>query len=144
GGRDELLGGSGNDRLTGGARNDILTGGGGRDRFIYDSDRRFRRADFGIDRITDFVVGQDDIVLDKTSFTSLESRAGNRLIPNDFAVVTDNASAATSSAEIVYNSSNGSLFYNANGSAAGFGGGGRFAILTNEPDISRTDFIVQN
>ncbi|GGA59305.1 pre-peptidase C-terminal domain-containing protein [Okeania sp. KiyG1] len=144
GGRDELLGGGGNDRLTGSAGNDTLTGGRGRDRFIYETNRRFRRADFGVDIITDFVVGQDDIVLDKTTFTSLESRVGNRLIANDFAIITDNASAATSNAEIVYNSSNGSLFYNANGSDAGFGGGGRFAILTNEPELSRTDFIVQN
>ncbi|GGA59294.1 calcium-binding protein [Okeania sp. KiyG1] len=143
-GRDKLLGGGGNDRLTGSAGNDTLTGGGGRDRFIYETNRRFRRADFGVDRITDFVAGQDDIVLDKTTFTSLESTAGNRLIANDFAIITDNANAATSNAEIVYNSSNGQLFYNANGSAAGFGGGGRFAILTNEAELSRTDFIVQN
>ncbi|MEB3341347.1 calcium-binding protein [Okeania sp.] len=143
-GRDELIGRTGNDRLTGNSGNDTLTGGGGKDRFIYDSERRFRTGDFGVDTITDFIVGQDHIVLDKTTFTSLDSRAGNRLSAKDFAILKDNADAATSSAEIVYNSSTGDLFYNANGDVAGFGSGGKFAILTNEPALSRTDFILQN
>ena len=143
-GKDNLNGGGGSDRLTGGAGNDILIGRGGKDRFIYESDRRFRKKDFGVDRITDFVLGQDDIVLDRTTFDSLESKAGNSLVKNDFAVIKGKASAATSSAEIVYNSSTGDLFYNPNGSAPGFGGGGKFATLSNEPALSRTDFIVQN
>ncbi len=139
-----MNGGSGNDTLVGGADNDVLIGGSGKDRFLYESNRTFRSQDFGADRIAGFVVGQDDIVLDKTTFDSLESKAGNGLVKNDFATIKGKASAATSSAEIVYNSSTGELFYNANGSAAGFGGGGKFATLTNEPALSRSDFIVQN
>lgn len=143
-GKDELAGGGGSDRLTGGAGNDILTGGGGKDRFIFNSDRRFRKKDFGTDQIADFVLGKDKIVLDLTTFNSLESKAGNSLVNNDFATITGNASAAKSSAEIVYNSTTGELFYNANGSQAGFGGGGKFATLVDDPALSRTDFMVQN
>jgi hypothetical protein len=43
-------------------------------------------------------------------------------------VATD-ALAAVSDAFITYSSSTGNLFYNANGTAAGFGTGGQFAKL---------------
>ena len=56
-GADRLEGGAGQDRLQGGAGNDRLTGGGGADRFV------FRNHD-GADRITDFVAGQDKIVIE--------------------------------------------------------------------------------
>jgi len=144
GGNDIINGGSGNDTLVGGPGSDILNGGSGKDRFLYQSNRRFRSQDFGADTIAKFVVGQDDIVLDKTTFDSLESKPGNGLVKNDFATIKGKASAATSSAEIVYNSSTGDLFYNANGRAPGFGGGGKFATLTHEAALSRSDFMVQN
>lgn len=57
GGNDTLLGGGGNDVLIGDKGRDVLTGGAGRDRFVYQNPRdRF-------DRITDFTVGKDKIVL---------------------------------------------------------------------------------
>lgn len=56
-GRDELTGTSENDSLTGGFGADILTGEAGSDQFIYNSIR-----DAG-DTITDFEVGNDQIVL---------------------------------------------------------------------------------
>ncbi|GHG93164.1 hypothetical protein GCM10010961_25510 [Pseudodonghicola xiamenensis] len=55
-GNDILRGGGGNDRLVGGKGNDVLTGGAGRDSFL------FARGD-GHDRITDFEVGRDTIVI---------------------------------------------------------------------------------
>lgn len=55
-GQDTLLGLAGNDQLIGGAAADVLTGGDGSDRFV------FVPTD-GSDRITDFVVGQDQIEL---------------------------------------------------------------------------------
>jgi Ca2+-binding RTX toxin-like protein len=56
-GGDTLTGGDGSDWLTGGQGNDILTGGNGNDYFAYNS-----ITDAG-DRITDFTVGSDKIVL---------------------------------------------------------------------------------
>jgi hypothetical protein len=44
---------------------------------------------------------------------------------------------------IVYNSVSGQLFYNQNGSAAGFGSGGLFATLTGAPILTASDFILQ-
>ncbi|MGA7936844.1 MAG: calcium-binding protein, partial [Kovacikia sp.] len=56
-GGDTILGGNGNDRIVGGQGADILTGGSGNDMFVYNS-----ITDAG-DRITDFTVGSDKIVL---------------------------------------------------------------------------------
>lgn len=55
-GNDTLLGGNGRDVIAGGRGADLLTGGDGADTFV------FRRGD-GIDRITDFSVGEDIIRL---------------------------------------------------------------------------------
>jgi uncharacterized protein len=56
-GRDTLIGTADRDRMIGGIGGDILTGGAGADEFVYTNIR-----DAG-DRITDFTVGQDQIVL---------------------------------------------------------------------------------
>jgi hypothetical protein len=56
-GRDTLIGTADRDRITGGFGGDTITGGAGADEFVYTSTR-----DAG-DRITDFTVGQDRIVL---------------------------------------------------------------------------------
>jgi Ca2+-binding RTX toxin-like protein len=135
GGNDSLNGGSGRDRLNGGPGNDTLTGGASIDRFIFNTNRAFSQEDLGIDEITDFAVGQDLMLLDTTTFTVLED------IATEFETVTGNAAVADGI--IVYNSDDGSLYYNPNGSAAGFGDGGQFATLTGAPDISAEDFSVR-
>ena len=53
-GRDRLISGDGDDTLNGGADNDILEGGAGADVFSFD-------AGTGIDLITDFEIGTDQI-----------------------------------------------------------------------------------
>jgi Ca2+-binding RTX toxin-like protein len=137
-GQDQLLGANGNDTLVGGAGNDVLTGGLGQDRFTFDVNAPFTTTTMGLDRITDFTIGLDKIVLDKTTFTAL---AGFSLT-GQFASVTTDVAATTSSALIVYNRANGNLFYNQNGSLAGLGTGGEFATLTSIPNLSATDFLV--
>ncbi len=62
GGDDILNGGTGNDGLTGGTGNDTLTGGAGADQFVYNFSNE------GIDSITDFGNGADDIVLSSGGF----------------------------------------------------------------------------
>ncbi|GGA16094.1 DUF4347 domain-containing protein [Okeania sp. KiyG1] len=98
----------------------------------------------GVDSITDFVPGQDIILLDKSTFTEITSDSGTGFSVNtEFAIVTSDAEAETSEAFIVYNSNNGKLFYNANGTAAEFGSGGEFANLTNTASISEDDFFLR-
>ncbi len=143
-GNDTLNGGVGNDILVGGGGNDILVGGGGNDRFLFDSGAAFSAAAFGIDTLNNLSRGFDKIVLDKTTFTAIRSVVGNGFsIAKEFAVVGSDAAAQTSNAFITYNSTNGHLFYNQNGAAAGFGTGAQFATLTGSLALSAADFVIQ-
>ena len=97
----------------------------------------------GVDRILDFSGNSDRINLSKDTFAALDNTNNGPLRNSDFEVVTSNALAKGSSAEIVYNSSNGNLYYNENNAAAGFGNGGLFAKLIGSPDdLSARDFVV--
>lgn len=141
-GDDTLMGGLGDDWLAGGAGNDELTGDVGSDRFSYKTFSRFSATDIGSDRIVDFETGSDRLVLSKTTFSDLASASGNALASDDFANVADDLAAAASTAKIAYSKSSGSLFYNQNGVADGFGEGDRFATLTGIPALSATDIAI--
>ena len=93
----------------------------------------------GINTITDFQSNRDKILLDKDTFTGITTAAGGD-IGDEFATVT--SSPETSDAIVVYDSSTGGLFYNANGSAAGFGDGDQFAILSGNPTLTADNFQI--
>ncbi|MEH1839593.1 MAG: hypothetical protein V7L20_12670 [Nostoc sp.] len=141
-GDDILIGGEGNDTVVGGAGNDILVGGAGADRFLYNTDAAFALTAVGVDAIGDFKHSEGDkIILDKTTFNAITSAARTGFSnASDFKIT---SSAATSMATIVYDPVSGQLFYNQNGSAAGFGSGGLFATLTGAPTLMALDFVVQ-
>jgi Ca2+-binding RTX toxin-like protein len=142
-GNDSLYGDGGNDTLRGGQGNDRLTGDysnqpAGADTFAFDSLSGANFAELGVDTITDFQSGSDKILLGKTIFTALP----DTLTATSFQTVEAIAQAATSNALIVY--SQGQLFYNANGSAAGYGNGGLFVVLegTPAPTLTAHDFVI--
>ncbi|MEH2298899.1 MAG: hypothetical protein V7K88_07565 [Nostoc sp.] len=147
-GKDILSGDNGNDYLQGDSGDDILTGGAGSDKFAFATGSKFDIRELGVDIINDFTPNQDKIQLSKYTFTALS----NSVFPTaldcaDFATVTNDSLAAVSSATIVYNSVNGSLFYNPNGSADGFAdinSGGKFAQLgaTSFPALTTDSFEV--
>ncbi|MEH2147230.1 beta strand repeat-containing protein [Nostoc sp.] len=141
-GNDYLRGGAGNDTLIGGAGNDTLISGAGADRFLYNTNAAFAFSAVGVDTITDFNSSQGDkILLDKTTFGAIASTAGTGFSnASDFKIT---SSASTSTAKIVYDPVSGQLFYNQNGSAAGFGSGGLFATLTGAPTLTASDFVLQ-
>ncbi|MEH2069230.1 MAG: hypothetical protein V7K47_13890 [Nostoc sp.] len=141
-GNDSLVGGAGNDTLIGGAGNDRLTGDVGTDYFLYNTNAAFVSSVIGQDTITDFKHSQGDkIILDKTTFSAINSTAGKGFSNvSDFKIISNGAS---STAKIVYDPVSGNLFYNQNGSAAGFGSGGLFATLAGVPTITARDFIIQ-
>lgn len=142
-GNDTLRGQEGNDTLRGGKGNDTLTGGDDRDSFIFDMPTTFDSSDLGVDLITDFSVGIDLIHLSKDTFNTLDNNFDGQLRNSDFEIVTTDTSARVSNAEIVYNSSNGNLYYNPNNTDAGFGNGGLFAVLNGSLDgLSTNDFQV--
>ncbi|WP_138499256.1 Calx-beta domain-containing protein [Nostoc sp. PA-18-2419] len=142
-GNDVLTGRSGADILIGGAGNDILSGGTESDRFWYSSGRAFTSSDFGNDTLTDFTSASDKLVLSKQTFTALSSVVGDGLSQaSDFTTVEDDDLAATSTAFLVYSVGSGSLYYNQNGSAAGFGTGAELANLLNLPSLTTADFTI--
>ncbi|MEH2035882.1 hypothetical protein [Nostoc sp.] len=141
-GTDLLIGGAGNDILIGGAGNDTLVGEAGANRFFYGTNAPFDSSAVGLDIISDFKQSQGDkIVLDKTTFSAITSAVGIGFSNAGNFEVTSNGAA--SSAVIVYNPVSGQLFYNSNGSVAGFGIGGPFAILTGAPTLTASDFVLQ-
>jgi Ca2+-binding RTX toxin-like protein len=140
-GKDVLNGGAGNDTLIGEDGRDTLTGGFGADRFIFVSSDAFNTSTMGVDTITDFGTGADRIVLYQSTFTAL-TLTGGSIAAGEFAVVINNAAAATSTALITYSAGSGKLFYNENGAAAGFGTGGDFAVLQGTPTLTAGDILV--
>ena len=130
-GDDWLAGGAGSDTLNGQAGDDLLIGGTEADRFVFSSGTPFNTSQLGVDTLTDFNPAEDRLSLARSTFSALA--AGSSLAPSAFAVVTTDAAAATSIATIVYNRSNGALFYNPNRTSTGFAAdsaaGGLFARL---------------
>jgi Ca2+-binding RTX toxin-like protein len=140
GGNDTLNGGSGSDRLAGGAGDDVLFGGSSSDRFVFDTNAVFAANALGIDQITDFAVGSDKLVLDKTTFAALGSMVD---LSSEFAVVGSDAAAGDADAMIVYSSGTGNLFYNQDEATGGLGSGAQFASLSGMPTLSAGDFVLQ-
>jgi serralysin len=136
-GDDVLIGNSGNDILSGGAGFNILSGGEGRDVFVFETVFVAEtKVGDRVSRINDFTPGEDKIGLSRAIFAGLTSN-----LANAFGTVTNDAAAAASQALLVYNTSNGSLTYNANGAAAGLGdAGGQIASVFGQPTLTARDF----
>jgi hypothetical protein len=107
-GNDSLTGGSGNDILVGGSGNGPLTGGSGTDRFTFNS------ASEGIDQITDFLVVDDTIAVSAAGFGG-GLTANAVLAAAQFIIGTG---ATTASHRFIYNSSNGGLFFDSDGTGS--------------------------
>jgi Ca2+-binding RTX toxin-like protein len=87
----------------------------------------------GIDTITDFTIGDDKLVVSKTTFTKL---AGGLT----FANVADDSAVNTNAAFVVYSKASGKLFYNENGADFNLGTGAQFAQLTSGLNLTSGDF----
>ncbi len=95
-----------------------------------------------MDEITDFVSGQDTILLDLTTFTAITTETGASL-GDEFDIVDGEILVAGSKAIIVYDSANSALYYNANGSKDGLGDGDLFATFSNEVSLTADDFLIR-
>jgi hypothetical protein len=132
-------GGAGGDALDGKGGLDVLTGGTGAgvDKFVFST---ALNSNTNWDTITDFHRGEDKIVLDDTIFTSV---VGSGITDGEIKVVSSGHSAA-GGGHIVYNSTDGTLWYDANGTA---GGEMQFAELDligggHPASVTTSDFIL--
>jgi Ca2+-binding RTX toxin-like protein len=124
-----LKGSKGPDTLDGGNGNDTLTGGNGYDQFVFDN----VLGPGNVDTVIGFVAQFDTIVIDDDIFTMLAG-AGTlvgRFAPNAPADGDDN---------VIYNTSTGALFYDADGT--GGGAAVQFAVLSGAPVIDASDFLI--
>lgn len=132
-GDDTIFGVDGDDTLVGGEDSDSLVGDAGTDDFLFNT-----APTTGVDTISAFEVGVDDILLDAGTFTAFTTTG--QLSADQFAIVNSMMSAGSSSALIAYNISDGALYYNANGAAGG--GAVQFASLDENLGLSSGDFEI--
>jgi uncharacterized repeat protein (TIGR02059 family) len=116
GGNDTISGGDGFDQLRGGAGNDTLTGGTGIDWFIFDTTPN---ATSNRDTIIDFTSGTDKLQFSKAIFTGLSGAALGDLSSNAFWSGAGVTTAHDADDRFIYNTTNGSLYYDADGNASG-------------------------
>ncbi len=118
-GNDVLRGDAGSDTLIGGTGADKLLGGAGKDTFVFD-----RTALDGVDQILDFSARDDTLRLDNALFTRLAD--GGVLAAQNYRE-NNTGTAGDANDFILYNTRNGALSYDADGS--GPGQAVRFATL---------------
>lgn len=137
GGADTLQGSAGNDILHGDAGNDRLYGGAGLDTFVFDA-----RADerTNVDRISDFNPTYDSFQLDNKVFSGLGS--GSASSPKKFKadMFVKSATAQDREDRVVYDKSNGALYYDADGT--GSKAPVQIATLGKNLKLSYNDFLV--
>ena len=114
-GNDELSGGAGDDRLAGGAGLDTLVGGEGADWFIFDSTPGVSN----VDTIRGFAPGTDKIVLSAKVFGKFTGSNAGSAITADNLVVGPAAKALDANDYVIWNTSTGTLSYDADGSGPG-------------------------
>ena len=131
---NRLQGGAGDDTLTGLGGRDVLTGNAGEDRLVFSS---ALNAISNVDTIADLNPAADRIWLDEDVFTALAAGA----LPADAFRSAPGASAASDAEDrIVYNSTTGNLYYDADG--VGGASAILFATLTGAPAIAAGDFLI--
>ena len=136
-GNDKISGGGGNDTIRGGSGNDTLTGGAGTDYFFFDV---APNATTNLDTIKDFAAaqGEGDILrLFHSAFTALEGSVES----DEFFSAAGAVAAETSLHRLIYNTTTGALYYDADGSGVSFNPI-QFATLIGAPNLTFEDFSV--
>jgi Ca2+-binding RTX toxin-like protein len=129
---DTISGGGGNDTIVGGAGADRLTGGDGSDRFV------FNNASEGIDTITDFDPTATTGDLFNVSSSGFATIGGpGTLGASRFFL---GAAATTASQRFLYDSSNGNLWFDSDGT--GVTAQVQIAQLSTGLALSNTNFII--
>ena len=152
---DWLRGGDGDDTLYGFGGNDRLVGGGGADRFESSAGTDSYEGNAGADtfvmrdvsgfvntpRVLDFSSAQGDKIALEASDLGLAAGAlpaGRLHLVNDFWA--NPPALAAGQAAVIYDTSNGYIYFDSNGSNAG--GIGLAGIMSGVPALAASDFIL--
>ncbi|QLE44154.1 hypothetical protein FD723_29420 [Nostoc sp. C052] len=133
-GNDILIGGTGNDLLVGGAGNDVLTGGDGADTY------RFTAASDRLDTINGFSGSSGDkIQISAAGFGG--GLVAGTLSTDRFRSGAGITTANTTTQRFIYNTTNGALFFDADGSLGG-SAPLQIATLSGNPALNNTNIAV--
>jgi Ca2+-binding RTX toxin-like protein len=113
-GWDTIQGGDGNDWMHGGGWSDTMTGGAGSDSFVWNDSGSNTR-----DTVTDFVSGTDELLFDNAAMTALGANGAWANGDGRFWAAAGATAGHDADDRLVYNTSNGNLYYDADGSGAG-------------------------
>jgi Ca2+-binding RTX toxin-like protein len=136
-GNDSINGAGGDDRINGGFGNDMLTGGTGKDTFIFADTLNKTK---NVDTVTDFSVADDSIWLENAIFGKLGAGTLSQPGQLNTAFFTIGDRAKDSNDYLIYNKTNGYLYYDADGS--GKGAAVSFAKLAPNLALTATDFYL--
>jgi Ca2+-binding RTX toxin-like protein len=134
-GADSLVGGNGNDSLSGQAGIDRLQGGAGNDAFVFDALGSENR-----DIVLDFASGVDKLLMEDSVMTAIGATGNFAAGDARFWAAAGATAGHDASDRIIYNSTNGDLYYDADGSGAG---ATRFlGNISGHPTLAATDIAV--
>jgi uncharacterized delta-60 repeat protein len=138
GGVNILVGTAFNDTLSGGKGSDLLTGGGGADAFVFNF---APNASSNKDTITDFTSGTDVLQLSKAIYTAITGAPGG-LTTEQFWAAAGATVGHDADDRIIYNTTTGVLYYDADGS--GSGSAVQIALLgtSAHPALAYTDIAL--
>jgi Ca2+-binding RTX toxin-like protein len=133
---DALNGGGGNDTIDGRGGIDTLTGGLGADSFVFDT----APASGNVDQVTDFASASDRLNFDNATFTALGADGNFAAGDARFAAGAGFTSGRDASDRLVYDTTTGNVYYDADGS--GTGAAQLVTTLQGHPAIAATDITV--
>jgi trimeric autotransporter adhesin len=134
---DTLIGGEGADMLDGGQEADSYWGGGGADRFVLSGTPRAQN----VKEIGDFASGSDTIQFDNSSLQNLGAEGGFAVGDARFYAASGASSAHDADDRLIYDSSSGDLYYDADGSGLA-ASAQLIARLQGAPELAATDIVV--
>lgn len=132
-----ITGNAGANVLNGKAGNDALAGGGGLDVFVFNT---ALNAATNVDHISDFSSKDDTIKLENSGAGLFTALPLGVLHKDMFFAAAGAVKGHDATDRIVYNTTTGDLYYDADGNGAG--AAIKFAVLTTHPAIANADFVV--
>ncbi len=144
-GNDFIDGRGGKDRLEGGLGIDTLNGGAGGDEFVFNAILRGPFPPFPIvealpDVIEDFTPGRDELLFDGSVYDALGAEGKWRAGDERFHAAAGVTSAQDADDRLIYNTTTGDLYYDADGS--GSDAALLVAMLEGAPALSASDITV--